>query len=623
MRHNCGWQMRVLGFVVVCLSGLGVGAPASAAVPTTMAASGALVSTSGGGVSDGNYVATFRLYAQETGGTALWSEPPTVLAVKNGAFAQVLGSKTALDAKTLAWGSLWLGLEIAPDPELARVPLRSVAFAARAAIAEDVDCTGCIGPAQVAPSVLKDYAKSAALAKVATSGAYTDLVGGPDLTPYALTAALAKVAQTGAYANLLNAPDLNAYAKAASLADVAKSGSYGDLLNLPVLVKVNASCGTGLVVKGIKADGSLDCIVALDPKALPKDGLDDISNGLLTNQFTDTISSATVPMAVLDNNPDGTTDTIALPDIGIAQSLTIKIDVTNSGISGITVTLIDPVGGAYVLHDKSGSGPSLKGSYPTPDKLVSGDLSKWVGANLKGNWKLKIVDSKFKDNQPDGQLNSWSIAVQTLSSKQVESTGLFKASGGFQTPLAAIAPEVCDAKTKGYIYFDTAKAHFYGCTGTGWARLDGSSGIDIMNQSWAFSVDSNTGGDPKNVADKFNLLSSSSWATYCIQSNSSTTHWLKVDYGAPRVIEAFGVAGYPGGSHKPVSQWQLQGSNNNSNWTAVWAGDTSLWTADGNGSYPPKVTIPVSSPGAYRYYRIYADNWTNGHLLVCNWAMYE
>ncbi len=595
---------------------------AGASVPTTIGAQGALVATGGGGVSDGSYVATFRLYGQESGGVALWSEPPAVLLVKGGSFQYVLGAKTPVDAKSLATGALWLGIEIAPDPELARVPVRSVPFAGRAGIAEDLDCSGCIGPAQVAPAVLKDYAKTSALAKVATSGAYADLTGGPDLTPYALTATLAKVAQTGAFADLAGGPDLSAYAKTNSLTDVAKTGNYADLINLPVLAKVNSSCGTGLVVKGLKADGSLDCVVAMDAASLPKDGLDEISNGLLTNQFTDTVASTTIPLVIMDNFPAGTTDTITFPDVGIAQKLTVNVELTNSDISGVIVTLTDPTGTNFVLYNGGATGKALKASYPAPDKAVSGDLTTWVNANPKGAWKLKVVDNKFVDNKPDGQVSAWSIAIQTLSNKQVAATGMLKVNGAFVPPTTT-TPATCDAKAKGQIYFDTAKNHFYGCTGTAWSRLDGISGIDIMNQSWVFSVDSNTGGDPKFTADKYNLTTSSGWPSYCIQTSGSSNHWLKVDFGAPRVIEAFGVAGYPGGSHKPSGIWQLQGSNDNSKWTTVWAGDTSLWTADGNGSYPPKNTIPITSPGAYRYYQIYADTWTNGYLLVCNWAMYE
>ena len=97
-----------------------------------------------------------------------------------------------------------------------------------------------------------------------------------------------------------------------------------------------------------------------------------------------------------------------------------------------------------------------------------------------------------------------------------------------------------------------------------------------------------------------------------------------------KVITSFGVAGYPGGSHKPASTWYLQASNKDSDfsgatnsWANVWTGPNTKWSEGVTESYPPPIGIAVDTPGSYRYYRIYASSYTNGYLLVCNWAMYE
>ena len=58
-----------------------------------------------------------------------------------------------------------------------------------AAIAKALQCTGCVATAQIADTVPADWVAAGKLAKVATSGAYKDLAGGPDLAPYALLAA--------------------------------------------------------------------------------------------------------------------------------------------------------------------------------------------------------------------------------------------------------------------------------------------------------------------------------------------------------------------------------------------------------------------------------------------------
>jgi len=202
-------------------------------------------------------------------------------------------------------------------------------------------------------------------------------------------------------------------------------------------------------------------------------------------------------------------------------------------------------------------------------------------------------------------------------------TAKLVAPAGMQLNASADAPVVCDANSKGYIYLDTTKNHFYGCNGVAFVKMDSNLGPDIINQSFTFTSDSNTGGDPKFVADKVNITVPGNWPNNCIQSNSATTHWLKVDFGQKHVISAFGVFGYPGGSHKPSGTWSFQGSNDDANWVTVWSGDTSLWPVGVAGSYPPPFTNQVTSPGAYRYYRVIADGWTNGYMLMCNLAMYE
>lgn len=104
------------------------------------------------------------------------------------------------------------------------------------------------------------------LATVATTGAYSDLSGTPDLSVYATTSDLttglatkqdtindlstirsgaaagatavqpgdlATVATTGAYSDLSGTPDLSIYAQTSSLATVATTGDYADLSNTP------------------------------------------------------------------------------------------------------------------------------------------------------------------------------------------------------------------------------------------------------------------------------------------------------------------------------------------------------------------------------------------------------
>ena len=449
--------LSILAVSAALSAGTWTSSPAQAAVPNTTLVEGLLTSTGGGAAADGDYQLTFAIYPAASGGTATWTEGPLSVTVKGGVFSQTLGASKPLTPQTLAGlGSAWLGVQVASDPELPRKSLHSVAFALRAGA---LDCSGCLTAEQLDPGVLAPYAKTANLAKVAVSGQFADLQGGPDLAPYAKTASLAKVALSGQFADLAGSPDLGVYAKTASLADVAKTGNFADLKGIPVAAKLGASCGTGLVIKGLKADGSYECVAGVDPSALPPDGLNELSNNLLTNQFTDIHASTTTPVDIPDNNPVGVSDSILVPDLGQAQKLTISVDLSNSDISKVKVVAYDPANVQYVLYDGGATGTSLKGTWPVPDKTVSGDLTTWIGKNPKGKWSLTVIDTAFLKNGLDGKLNSWKITVDVLSSKKVGATG------GFQFAVAQSHPVDCTPAQFGYTYANDKDKSLYICNG--------------------------------------------------------------------------------------------------------------------------------------------------------------
>jgi subtilisin-like proprotein convertase family protein len=431
------WHKNLMGrWQGVLVAGALMAAPfsAQAAVPSTMSIEGSLYSSGGGPAADGNYNIVFSVYKDAVGGNPVYAEGPVVVNVKNGLFSYVVGSKTPLTASTLAsLPTAFLAMKIESDPELTRQQLSSAPYALRASIAEGVDCSGCITAGNLDPNVLGAYAKSSTLSKVATSGAYADLTGSPTL---------AKVATSGAFADLTGGPDLSAYAKLANLAaytktaglaKVALTGNYVDLNGEPtVTLAFGSSCGTGLAVKGIKSDGTLDCVAAgsgpVDPKNLPADGIDEISNKLIYNQFVDSVAGGT-GIGIPDNNPVGVSDTITFPDIGTAQKLTITVDISNSDLSKLSVSAFDPNNVEYVLYDKGSTGGSLVTSYPDPTTPVKGDLTTWIGKNPAGKWYLKVVDSGFLNNATDGKINKWSINLSTLSSKKIAIAGNLIVSG--------------------------------------------------------------------------------------------------------------------------------------------------------------------------------------------------
>ncbi|MEC9070737.1 MAG: proprotein convertase P-domain-containing protein, partial [Myxococcota bacterium] len=148
-----------------------------------------------------------------------------------------------------------------------------------------------------------------------------------------------------------------------------------------------------------------------------------VSNDLLTNQFVDVFTSANAPVPIPDAFGPGVSDTITVADVGIAQSLSVSVNISNGNLAVVTVRLFAPNGDEYVLFDKDNPGSQLGATYPTPNPTLSGDLTSWVGQNPAGDWVLNVQDQDGIGNQDDGQINDWSISIQTLSTKKVQVDG--------------------------------------------------------------------------------------------------------------------------------------------------------------------------------------------------------
>ena len=443
-------------------------APAYAAMPATASVEGLLLSTGGGPAADGTYPVTFAIYTAPSGGTPVWSEGPVSVAAKNGQMSYLLGSKTPLTGAVLNLSSAYLSMQIGNDPELGRQSLGASLYAIRASVAESLDCSGCVKAAMIDAAVLQPYAKTtdlapyaktadlapyaktASLAPVATSGKYSDLSGGPDLSPYAKTSdlsayvqasSLAKVAGTGSYTDLANTP---------TFAKVATSGSYSDLTNKPAIPAVNSLCGTGLYMKGFNADGSINCQKLVEGD-MPGDGIDEVSNGLIFNQFTDS-TAGTADVAIKDGLVAGVSDTLNFPDIGLAQKISVTFTATNSDISKLVIDLYGPgLSTPYSLYAGGKTGSVLNATFNDTDALVKGDLTgDWHGKNIAGPWSSVVKDTLLNQGGgADGKFN-WAINIQTLSNKKIEVKGdlivdgnvSFKKDASIGGLITSTAPEV-------------------------------------------------------------------------------------------------------------------------------------------------------------------------------------
>jgi len=176
LRAHLG-RMGIVALLASCLP-----LSAEAAVSDTFALQGRLVSAGGFPVPDGDYGLTVSFYADANSTQALYTYLEPGVKVQKGLFVLAVGGKTKLDkAPFLSGGAAWFGVQVGSDPELPRLPLHQVPYAVRAQVALALQCTGCLTGDMLDASVLKDYAKSATLATVASSGTFSDLKGVPVL----------------------------------------------------------------------------------------------------------------------------------------------------------------------------------------------------------------------------------------------------------------------------------------------------------------------------------------------------------------------------------------------------------------------------------------------------------
>ncbi len=450
---------------------------ASAAVPTTSTIEGALTSAGGGAAADGSYSMTFSLYTALGAKTATWTEAGVKLDVKGGRFAYALGTTKALDAKVLAgMAQAWLGITIGTDPELPRQRVHATPFALVAEQANGLACTSCVGGAALANGGISaskigfNYAASTNKGGPAIDLACTGCVsvnelkfdGNVDLGAYSLKA------KNGTFTGDVAATTITA------------TGFIGDGSKLTGLKMPKGSCAkAGEVVKGINADGTLLCVAALDPTALPKDGLNEISNDLISNQFVDTITTTQKLVPIPDFQGKEAISNITFPNIGTAQTFSVSVHVENTDLSVVSMVILPPndkkVG--WKLCDPCGAKDSkiYKKTFTPTAKPKSGDVGYWIGKNPQGLWNLKVLDNgfcilqasgnaKYCDpvKKTDGWIATWSIKIQTLSNQKIAVNGDQYNSGSINLGKDATIggnltlgkPGTCSAATLGSLSWD-------------------------------------------------------------------------------------------------------------------------------------------------------------------------
>ena len=145
------WRNLFIVFAVLLL------ADAQLALAQTFAVKGVLRDPLGRTVDDGTYNLTLRLYSQETGGSADFTEVHGSVPVQHGVFSIELGSATTDELTSVNFSStLWLGIQVEQENEMEpRIKLTPAPYSLGVIGGENrFPSTGNVGVGTAAPSEL-------------------------------------------------------------------------------------------------------------------------------------------------------------------------------------------------------------------------------------------------------------------------------------------------------------------------------------------------------------------------------------------------------------------------------------------------------------------------------------
>ena len=247
----------------------------------------------------------------------------------------------------------------------------------------------------------------------------------------------------------------------------ASAGTAGDLA-------CSGCVGMGALADDVKA--ALAKGGTVTPDALPSDGLDEVSNGTLTNHYAITANSADTPKTVPGFWFEYTDSKLLVPDLGISTSFQVTVNIAHPLPDQLVVVLTPPAGlGAPVtLHDLGpGTAGGLSGTYPVDLTPAAGSLDPWVGVNPAGEWTLGVKDELAPGG--DGTIQAWSISFDYLTSKVVKATGDLDVAGdvavGGSVTCAGCIGEAALAPGIRFPGVLVASTGISGCSGNGsWSK---------------------------------------------------------------------------------------------------------------------------------------------------------
>ena len=111
-------------------------------------------------------------------------------------------------------------------------------------------------------------------------------------------------------------------------------------------------------------------------------------------------------LPIPDNSPHGVASRIHVDEAGAILHVDATVDISHTWIGDLQLILTDPSGREMVLHDRSGSSRhDIQKTYSTRTDDVLGQL---IGAELHGDWTLKVIDLAAPDT---GILHGWKMEI--------------------------------------------------------------------------------------------------------------------------------------------------------------------------------------------------------------------
>ena len=111
-------------------------------------------------------------------------------------------------------------------------------------------------------------------------------------------------------------------------------------------------------------------------------------------------------LAIPDDNPQGITSPIQVPQTGSVRDIQIGVNIEHSFLGDIEVSLIPPTGQTVLLQGRTlGSATQLQGTYTLQNTPA---LKQLLASPAAGVWHLLVVDYAQLDT---GTVKSWELTL--------------------------------------------------------------------------------------------------------------------------------------------------------------------------------------------------------------------